>query len=191
MEFVQRFLGQFRPPTVLDLGCNTGAYSRLAAAAGSLVVAADADADSVDVLYREQKDAAAHVLPLRLDIASPSPAVGYMNCERSAFLDRADFDAVFALALLHHLLIISRIPLSATASMFSALTQRWLVIEFVGRSDPMFQHLLALREDIYAEITSEHFEKGYSQHFTIIERQHIPDTDRLLYVLERNSSSTH
>lgn len=184
-QFIQRFAETKKPSRVLDLGCNTGAYSRIAAAAGASVVAADIDPECADHLYDQVTRQSLDILPICLDCANPSPGIGFMNRERSSFLDRTDFDAVFGLALLHHLLISSRIPLPATRDFFATLTRRWLVLEFVGRQDSMFQHLLALREDIYGDITRANFEAVYSTKFTIIERQELPGSDRCLYLLEK------
>ncbi len=185
--FIQRFAEANKPRQVLDLGCNTGTYSRIAATAGAFVVAADIDPECADHLYEQVNRESLNILPICLDCANPSPGIGFMNRERASFLDRARFDAVFGLALLHHLLITSRIPLPATRDFFAALTKRWLVLEFVGRSDSMFQHLLALREDIYGNISRQNFEAVYSERFNILERQELPGSDRCLYLLERKS----
>ena len=185
-QFIQRFAETRHPQRVLDLGCNTGTYSQIAEASGAFVVAADIDPECADHLYDEVTRQSLNILPICLDCANPSPGIGFMNRERASFLNRATFDAVFGLALLHHLLITSRIPLPATRDFFASLTGRWLILEFVGRKDSMFQHLLALREDIYGDITRENFEAVYSTQFTIIERQELPGSDRCLYLLEKN-----
>jgi SAM-dependent methyltransferase len=184
-QLVADFLKAQRPKRLLDLGCNTGTYSLMAHQAGAQVVAVDADEACVDKFYRKVHAQSLNIQPLCMDCASPSPGIGFMNQERKPFLNRAEFDAVLALAVLHHLLITSRIPLEATSIMFSKLTSRWLIMEFVGREDVMFKHLLALREDIYKDVTREHFETVYSRLFHIHEKHEIPDTDRVLYICER------
>lgn len=184
-QFIQDLMGRHAPRRVLDLGCNTGTYSQIAAGAGSFVVAADIDPECADLLYEKVTRQSLDILPICMDCANPSPGIGFMNRERASFLDRARFDAVFGLALLHHLLITSRIPLPSTRDFFAALTSRWLVLEFVGRQDPMFQHLLALREDIYQDVTRGNFESVYAARFDIRERRELPGSDRCLYLLER------
>ena len=47
-EFVDRALQWLRPESVLDIGANTGQYSRIAAGAGARVVAWDTDVASSD-----------------------------------------------------------------------------------------------------------------------------------------------
>ena len=122
VNYIQEFLKQHFPQTVLDLGCNTGRYSLLASESGADVIAVDSDHDSIDILYRHAKKARAKILPLWVDIANPSPALGFRNRERMSFLERVHAEAVFALALIHHLLITSRIPFSAIRDLFYDLT---------------------------------------------------------------------
>ncbi len=118
VNYIKDFLKRYSPTTVLDLGCNTGRYSLLASETGADVIAVDSDHDSIDLLYKHAKKAQANILPLWIDITNPSPALGFRNKERKSFLERVHADAVFALALIHHLLITSRIPLDAIRELF-------------------------------------------------------------------------
>ena len=120
-SLVGEFLRQTRPRRVVDLGCNTGDYSRLAAECGADVVAVDADQDAVEVLYRQLRRQPAAITPMVVDLGNPSPALGFMNRERSAFVDRVRGDCVLALALLHHLLVAGNLSLEAICEMFAAL----------------------------------------------------------------------
>ena len=61
---------------MLDVGCNTGQYSRLAAECGAEVCAIDADHDAVEILYRRLRQNPASITPLVVDLCNPSPAVG-------------------------------------------------------------------------------------------------------------------
>ena len=51
-RFVQAALEQVRPARVLDVGCNTGHFSALAARAGASVVALDGDAAVAGRVWR-------------------------------------------------------------------------------------------------------------------------------------------
>src|SRR5258706_7166466 len=104
-KLLQDFLAAVRPRRVLDLGCNTGDYSFLAAESGAEVIAADGDDSAIDLLYRRLQSSPRHIFPVVVDIANPSPAIGYRNRERPGFLERAGADCLLALAVLHHLLI--------------------------------------------------------------------------------------
>jgi SAM-dependent methyltransferase len=184
MAYIQRFLQERHPAAVIDLGSNTGQYSFAAAEAGCRTVAVDSDHDCVDALYRRVRETHADILPLWMDLANPSPATGFRNQERSSFLVRAQFDAVFALALVHHLLVASRIPLEDIRDFLAGMTRQWLVVEFIAVEDPMFQTLLALRDDLYGHVTQEYFEAVFSGRFRIVERHDISGACRTLYTLE-------
>lgn len=167
--FVDRVVRQSRPKTVLDIGANTGTYSMLAASAGARVVALDTDLASIDQLWvcasRESQD----ILPLVLNIARPSPALGWENAESSSFLDRAEqrFDLVMMLAVIHHLLLMDQIPLQHIAVLAARLTRRHLVLEWVPHGDPMFQQLLRGRDALYAGLTIERMQEAFSVHFSV------------------------
>ncbi len=189
-EFIGSFLRSHHIKNVLDLGCNTGDISMLAAKKGLDVVALDSDPHCVDHLYRRSKDDHAPILSLCIDIANPSPSIGWFNRERPSFLDRVNgqFDCVFALALIHHLLIYNRIPLPQIVDLLRHCTSRFLIVEYVGPSDRMFQELLRYRSETYNDFTRGRFEVTMSQHFSIIRNEEIVDPvramDRCLYLME-------
>lgn len=185
MEFVDGFMQEHAPKAVLDIGCNTGNYSVLAARRGAWTMGIDADHDAVDSFYNQVKGTGLPVTPLWIDLANPSPGTGFRNRERKSFLERAKFDAVFALALMHHLLVTSRIPLPAMRDLMADLTGRWLVIEFVSLEDPMFQTLLKLRENIYGYLTRDLFEKVFAERFRLVKRSELDGTRRTMYVFEK------
>ena len=187
-SFVREFLQTCKPDSVLDLGCNTGEYSIMCAQSGARVVAVDSDIDCVEMLYQRAKKEKLDILPLVMDLANPSPGLGFMNSERRSFLDRAPCDAVMALALVHHLLITARLPLSAICCLMASVAKRYLVIEFVEREDEMFQTLLALRKDLYGEITIEGFLAAFDKSFALVRRAAIPGTRRHLFLFERKGS---
>lgn len=184
---VADFLAEHRPQRVLDIGCNTGCFAELAAEHGSAVVAIDPDAACIDALHRRTRDNGLNVLPLVMDIANPSPGVGFRNVERSPFLDRASFDCVFALAVVHHLLVTNRLPLESIRDLLADLTVRHLVIEFVEPADPMFVSLLGARENIYGTLTLDHFLSVFRGRFDPIKQTRV-STHRTLLTFARRCS---
>ena len=103
--------------SVWDLGANTGVYSTIATEAGYRVIAWDSDAGSVEAHWRRVRGAdGPDILPLIGDLANPSPSIGWALEERASFLDRANADALLALALVHHLAIGNNVPLPAVAA---------------------------------------------------------------------------
>jgi len=189
-EFIETFFRCHRVEKVLDLGCNTGDFSLLAAEQGADVVALDSDPYCVDHLYRRSKDRRAPILSLCIDIANPSPSIGWFNRERPSFLDRVNgqFDCVFALALIHHLLIYNRIPLPQIVDFLRHCASRFVFVEYVGPSDRMFQELLRYRTESYSDFNRAKFEAIMSSRFSIIRKAEVVDPkqsmDRCLYLME-------
>jgi len=181
-DVVRRFVEGARPRLVLDLGANTGVFSRLAAAAGAYVVSIDGDADVVEQSFtRARAERDARLLPLVMDLANPSPGLGWDGTERAALRSRGPADALLALALVHHLALTHNVPLPMIASWLAGLGRR-AVVEFVPKSDPQAQRLLAIREDIFARYDRAHLEEALGAHFAIEAAVELPGSGRVLYV---------
>lgn len=183
-------LEQTEPREVLDIGCNTGRYARLAAGHGARVVALDSDTECVDRLYRQVRIESLPILPLRMDIANPSPAIGFCNRERPAFFERFSADCVFALALIHHLHVSANLPLAGIRDMFADLTRRDLVLEFVPSDDVMFRKLMRFRRDLYGDYTLDRCIAVFRGRFDLQRRVDIPETTRTLLFLRKREVQT-
>src|SRR5690606_18540188 len=83
-EFVRKAVSSRRWKLVWDLGCNSGAFSRIAAERADYVVAMDGDWKAIEQLFQRErgKEAAGSILPLVVDLADPSPAQGWLGLER-------------------------------------------------------------------------------------------------------------
>jgi ribosomal protein L11 methylase PrmA len=184
---VARFIDRAEPQSVWDLGGNTGLYSRIAAARGTPTISLDQDPAAVEANYRQASTSAeTNLLPLVLDLTNPSPGIGWANRERLSLSERGPADLVMALALIHHLAIGNNTPLEWVAGLMRDLCT-WLVIEFVPKSDPMVQRLLATREDVFPGYTLEGFEAAFAQGFSIEEREPIQGSERVLYLMRARS----
>lgn len=171
--------------TVLDLGANTGHFSKKLAAQGLTVVATDTDSRCINKLYLDtSKNNALNILPLVVDVANPSPAIGFNNSERAAFHDRIQTELVMGLALIHHLVIGKNIPIPALAGYFKGIAPQ-LIIEFVPKQDEKVKQMLSTRPDVFADYDQEHFETAFSAYFTIADQVKIPGTERILYRMIR------
>jgi SAM-dependent methyltransferase len=171
--------------TVWDLGANTGVYSALATEAGYRVIAWDFDAASVDAHWRRVRGAdGPPILPLIGDLSNPSPAIGWGLEERASFLDRANADALMALALVHHLAIGNNVPLPAVASLFARIAPN-AIVEFVPKEDPMTRRLLAARRDIFDGYTIDGIRDAFGGPFEIVREAAIADSPRTLFLLRR------
>jgi len=156
VSFVERVLTETRPAVVIDLGCNTGEYSRLALRSAGHVIAVDGDAGSVDALYRAERGST-RLTPLVSDLHNPTPAQGWELRERASLLARLEGDFLLALALVHHLRISAGIPLDAIVAFLVDRAPAG-IIEWVDRQDPMVQQMLRLRPDVYDDYTWSGFE---------------------------------
>ena len=168
---------------VLDLGANDGAYARLAAERADYVVAVEADHAVTDTLYRKLRDEGQRrILPLVMDLADPSPGIGWRGRERAGFDRRAhDADAVLALALVHHLAIGRNVPLPEVLDWLAALG-RHVVVEFVDPADPMAQRLLANKPaGLFDDYRADVFERLFRERFTVTRTESLPSGTRTLY----------
>jgi hypothetical protein len=172
--------------TGIDFGANEGVFSKLLSAKGIMTIAADGDYVAVNKLYKRSiAEKVTNILPLIIDLGNPTPAIGMNNKERSSFLNRIkDTDIGLALALIHHLCLGKNIPLSGVAELFSASCKN-LIIEFVPKNDPKALQLLLNKKDIYTDYTIENFETAFSKSFKTAEKQTIPGTERILYLMKR------
>ncbi len=183
-ELVQAWSQHLAPKMVWDLGANNGAFSRVAGESGAHVVAWDIDPAAVEQNYRQMKaEKAQTLLPLVLDLTNPSPAIGWANRERDSFGMRGPADLVLALAVIHHLAISNNVPLPQIAAFF-AESGKWVILEFVAKSDSQVQKLLASRADIFPHYTREGLEAAFRERFTIHEAVEVRESDRVLYLLE-------
>ncbi len=184
-QLVHEWTDRIQPALVWDLGANNEVFSRVVSEAGPRVIAFDIDPAAVEQNYRQVKaEKNEKLLPLLLDLTNPSPALGWANRERDAFSERGPVDLALALAVIHHLAISNNVPLPQLADFF-AETGKWLVIEFVPKSDSQVKKLLASREDIFPTYTRDGFEAAFKSRFNFHEAVNVNESERVLYLMER------
>lgn len=184
-QLVNEFLDKVNPKKIWDLGANTGRFSRLASDKGIQTISFDIDPAAVEKSYLEcVEKGETNILPLVLDLTNPSPAIGWENEERMSFLERGPADAVFALALIHHLAISNNLPFGKIADFFNKICN-WLIIEFVPKNDSQVQRLLATREDLFVDYKQQVFESEFSKYFKIKASVKITNSERTLYLMEK------
>jgi SAM-dependent methyltransferase len=188
-EFVLESLRAFAPRRVLDIGCNIGNFSAMAAREGAAVAAIDGDPVVAGAAWTRARAMGLNILPIAMNIARPTPAMGWRNEEVPGFLDRAcgAFDCVMMLALVHHLLVTERVPLPEIARLAAGLTADTAIVEFVGPEDPMFQRLVRGRGHLHRDLTRAQFEECFDRHFEIVRSRTLPESHRIVYALRKKA----
>jgi hypothetical protein len=181
-EFVRRVVALGHRRLVWDLGCNEGRYSRIAAEGADLTVAIDSDRTVVDALYMAlAQDDERRILPLVVDLADASPAIGWRNRERLTLDERGRPGLALCLALVHHLSITRNVPLRELVDWLRSLKCE-VVVEFPSRTDPMVQRLLAAkRSDAHPDYNRGTFDSLLRTRFEVVDVTELPSGTRTLY----------
>ncbi len=187
---VRRIAASHPGRLALDLGANTGEFSRLLAPHFEHVLASDMDHTAVERHWRALPFP--NVQPLLLDVSSPSPSTGWACEERFSFSRRCGADFVTALALCHHLRFTYNIPFGHMARWFAALLREHgaLLVEFIPQADSQVQRLLAGRDNPFQDYTESEFIQAFREAgFSLEENIDIPDSSRRLFCFSLTSLS--
>ncbi len=185
--FIAEYVRSARPKTVIDLGCNTGEYSERAIASGATsVLGFDFDVQALDRAYENATSRNLNLLPLFLDARNPTPDQGWMGTERLGFRERMKADGLLALAFEHHLAIAHNVPLDQLIPWLLS-TAPTGVIEFVPKSDPTVQRMLALRDDIFPNYEVEEFERVLAARAVIERSEVVSHSGRTLFQFRRST----
>jgi hypothetical protein len=179
----EEFVRQAGPSELTwDLGCNDGRFAR--AAEADAVVAIDGDERVVGELYSKlHAEGSRAILPLVVDLADPSPGLGWRGVERRRLEERGRPDLVLCLALVHHLAIGRNVPFEELVGWLRGLGAR-VVIEFADRDDPMVKRLLAAkRTETHEGYGRDAFEAALSERFEVERREELGSGTRTLYLV--------
>lgn len=183
--FVTKHVAQWAPKRLVDVGCNSGDFSQTALEAGAgSVLALDFDFGALETAFARFSASSAPVLPLWFDATNPSPSQGWANAERSSLSERANADAMLALALIHHLAIAKNVPLDMAVDWLMSLAPAG-IIEFPDKRDVMVRELLRSRPDIFPNYTEEAFLAHVGERAKIIDRERLGEGGRLLIAYQR------
>jgi hypothetical protein len=116
-----------------------------------------------------------------MNLADPSPGLGWRGVERRPLLERGTPDLVLALALIHHVAIGANVPVKEFLGWLAGLGAS-LVIEFPTREDPMVQKLLApKREGLHPDYELGYFERCLEEGFQVERHERLESGTRVLY----------
>ena len=150
-------LKRLRPKQVVDLACNAGFFSFMAARQGAEVLAVDYDeaaVEKLDVFARECRE------PL-----SVTSACFDVMREARQHVVLPQGDLVLALALTHHLSLSQSYPFAHIASVFARYSRHALVVEFMPNGCGGKKGAEALPE----WYTQDNFLKAFQMHFQRVE----------------------
>jgi 2-polyprenyl-3-methyl-5-hydroxy-6-metoxy-1,4-benzoquinol methylase len=185
-QIVRKFISGLKLETVLDIGTNDGKFAEIVSDNAAFVLATDITSNCINQLYLKQKNKPlGNVLPLAIDIANPTPAIGFCNKERQSFLQRLDAEMVMALAVIHHLHFSNNVSLQKQADFFATIVKKYLLIEFVPAEDEKVKIITGRKQAGEHLYEIDLFESLFSEKF-IIERKVALTNGRVLYLMKRH-----
>ncbi len=149
VQTIRTLLERLAPETVLDVGCNTGVFSIVAAKCGTRVTSVDSSESCIELLYATAKKDSLPITPLISDVLCPTPSYGFMSQQYPSLWQRTASDVVLCLGLMHHLHLTGRQSLERIVELVSTVTNRHLIFEFVGMNDANIERLPERREINY------------------------------------------
>ncbi|AXG72349.1 hypothetical protein KORDIASMS9_04620 [Kordia sp. SMS9] len=190
-SIINDWMQEIQAKTVIDVGGNDGTFVREIQTEIELALVGDIDNNAVDQNhYAVKKNKEQNMLPFTIDLLNPSAAIGFQNTERSSFIERVKAfqpDATLALALIHHISLTGNVPFQNSAAFFATFSKN-LIIEFPKRADSYATRLLNAKaefKDQFGHYNVENFEKTYSEHFKLVAKKEIADSERVLYLFKK------
>jgi len=165
-KIISKILDDLKPESVLDLGCNTGRYSELAAEKGIRVVATDKDEQCVSHLHLEAKKKNLNIIPLIMDTINPTPQFGWCSKQFPSAIERLSSDMVFALALIHHLVFKQWQSFPRIIETLKSFSNKYVIVEYVPIDD---QFIAGCWEERFEWYTLENFTAELEKNFSKVE----------------------
>jgi len=188
---VYSLIKNIKPLTLLDLGANDGRFTKIASAFCSYCVAIDFDLNCIEHLFLKlQEEKSQNILPLHMDLANPTPGIGWCSRERKGLIERGPCHTILALAVIHHLLVTAAIPLEHLVSFFSSMCNH-LVIEYVPPNDPKFREIAQSNPNDFSYLTPEYFTSLFRVEFDLIESIAIEGSSRKIFHFKLKDRSIH
>lgn len=181
---LHKILTELQPVSVLDISCQRGWYSRLAALLGSQVIAFDTDEACVTQLYYDAQAQKLPILPLIMDFTKSTPARGLSNHWAIAATDRFQCDLVLALGVLHQIVAERRLNFDQIVEGLALFSQRWVVVEFIPPEDLEVSQSRLSQLSWY---TIDQFIHALKKHFRIISTMPSSSESRILIICEKQN----
>ena len=141
IDAIRRLITAVKPEQVLDLGCNAGVFSIIAAECGARVISVDSSEPCIEKLYLKAKEDDLCITPLLSDVLCPTPAFGFMGTQYDVLWTRVKSDLVMCLGLMHHLHLSGRQSWERIVNLLATVSTKHLIFEYVGMDDANIDHL--------------------------------------------------
>ena len=168
---------------ILDCGSNTGEFSKIASDLNYKVLAIDFDEQSLNSLLIKKY---LNINTAKINIANPTPGIGWKNKEIRSFLERSEkkFLCTLFLGIIHHLTVTDRIPIDEILKLICSLSIKFSIIEFISNKDPKFIQIAKSNNHLYKYFDENYFENNTKIYFDIIDKKKINKT-RSIYFLKK------
>jgi ribosomal protein L11 methylase PrmA len=186
LKFIAENVSKWNIKSVIDIGGNSGDYVHSAFAGGAKKgILCDIDPEALQKAKMPSLKSDLTLHTLCINWCDPSPGLGWKNQERSPLAERivSSADCVFALALIHHIVLANNVPLSEFMSSLP-VSSKYLCIEFIDKTDPMVVGMLRNREDVFSEYNKENFERELATNYEIIDQRPLKDS-RTIYFAKK------
>jgi ribosomal protein L11 methylase PrmA len=185
-SFVRKVTASRRRAQVWDIGANDGMFSHIAAEHADTVLAIDADDLVIDRLYRDLREGSGvRITPMVMNLADPSPGIGWNGAERPPLGSRSRPDVILALAVIHHLALTYNVPTSAVLDMLASVGDE-VLLEVPSETDPMVKSLKRQkRAGTHDSYDLASIEAQIRERFQVRERVELPSGTRVLFHLGR------
>lgn len=190
---VGELLARCRPATVLDIGCNRGFYSQIAALDGARVLGLDTDEWVLDQMFRDSRALGSGALPLFVDATAPVEPVSPAHRPMPPARERLRADCVLALAVVHHIVFgPTKMGFDDVAALLASYANDAVVVEFVPREDAIVAKWFTQRTPEFAQrftwYSLENFEAALAKQFASIERHASHPETRTIFFCRRRAA---
>jgi len=164
--------------TALELGGNQGVFSQILVEKAKVktIICTDYDEAAVNIMYNMLKKTEYDIAPALLNFVMP-----FENKIGRSVYSRFKSDAVFALALSHHLLLTQKMPIKVLFEELIKYSKKYVFVEFMplGLYNPKSKNKYIV-PDWYS---IEYFRDNFMLYFTVLYEEKI-DTNRVIFVGE-------
>jgi hypothetical protein len=181
-SIIEAFINGLNVKTALDVGANDGKFSKLLSNRSIYTVSTDIDELAVEKNFIDAlRDENVNLLSLHLNLANPTPSIGWDNIERKSFYDRAKFDLVLALAVVHHFVITYDLSFEMIAEKFSKIG-KYLIIEFPLPEDEKVQLISINKLSQFSNYNIENFKSAFEKYFSELDNKFIESNSRVIFL---------